>query len=484
MTAVKLTKKQIRDELWRRGELVFKLDPVQRELYNLFYNSNHKMMTWLLSRRQGKTYTLCVLALEQCLRQPNSIVKFVSPTKLQVNNNVRPLFRKILEDCPAELIPDYRKQDYIFYFANGSEIQLAGTEGGHAEKLRGGDSHLWFIDEAGSCSNLNNVIKSILLPSTLITGGKGILASTPPKSADHPFLAIIEDAERRGSLIKKTIYDNPRVTREQIDEMIAELGGIHTEEARRELLCEVVKDSNSSVLPEVTDELLKEIVKDWPTPPFLDCYVAMDLGFQDLTALIFGYYDFRADKIIIEDEIAFNFQEQDKHLELLTKRIMQKEAELWTNTLTDEKKIPLVRVSDINLIVTNEIRKFSLDTINFVNARKDDKDSAINNVRILLANKKIIISPKCETLIRHMKNAKWAKNGEKFARSPDDAHYDFVDALIYLVRHVNFAKNPYPKGYDLSLRRSDAHISNPKDFYKNNDPDDIYRTIFGLNRKR
>ena len=39
------------------------------------------------------------------ISKPNSIVKFVSPTKVQVNNNVRPLFKKLLEDCPEELVP-------------------------------------------------------------------------------------------------------------------------------------------------------------------------------------------------------------------------------------------------------------------------------------------------------------------------------------------------------------------------------------------
>lgn len=92
METPKLSKKQITDELWRRGILHFKLDSGQKDLYELYYNSKHKVQTWLLARRSGKTYALCVLALEQCIRKPNSIVKIVSPTKLQVNNNVRPIF--------------------------------------------------------------------------------------------------------------------------------------------------------------------------------------------------------------------------------------------------------------------------------------------------------------------------------------------------------------------------------------------------------
>lgn len=478
-----LTKREALRELWRRGHLSFLLDSTQKELYELFYNTNHKVQTWLLSRRQGKTYTLCVLAIEQCIRKPNSIVKFVSPTKLQVTNNIRPLLKQILEDCPEEIKPLFKNQTYIYYFPNGSEIQLAGTDNQHAEKLRGGDSHIAIVDEAGSCNDLDNLVKSILLPTTLITKGKIILASTPPKESDHDFLRYIEEGEERGSLIKKTIDDNPRITQEQRDELIAELGGLNSDECRRELFCEIVKDAKTSVLPEFTPELEKEIVKEWIKPPFLDGYVAMDIAFKDLTAVLFAYYDFRLDKVIIEDELSFQFNEQDNHLAELAKQILDKEDALWKNPLTGETKAPYMRVSDINMIATNELRKVSNNRLMFLNTRKDDKDSAINNLRVMLANKKIIINPKCKTLIRHLRNVKWMSinNKSTFARSPDDSHYDFVDAAIYLCRSISYTKNPYPSGYDLDLKQ--MNYVDHKEIYSNRDPMETYRRIFNVKRR-
>jgi hypothetical protein len=477
----KLTKREALDELWARGYLKYKLDIGQRQMYDLFYNSKHKMMTWLLARRSGKSFTLCVLAIEQCLKQPNSIVKMVSPTKTQLNTNMRPLFKKILEDCPERLRPEFRTKDQMYFFSNGSEIQLAGSDGNHCEKLRGGDSHIWFIDEAGSCDGLDNLVKSILIPTTLMTKGKGVLASTPPKEADHEFIRYIEEAELKGSLVKKTVYDNPRITKQDIDELTVELGGEHTDEFRREMMCELIKSATTSVLPEFTKELEKEVVKEWIKPPFYDAYVSMDLGGIDLTALLFGYYDFRNDKIIIEDEIEFDFSKQDKHLKLLVDEITKKEADLWTNVLTNEVRKPYLRVSDINIIATNEISKISHNQVYFKNTAKDDKESAINNVRILLSHKKIIINPKCVNLIRHLRNVRWAseKNKSTFGRSPDNGHYDFVDALIYFVRNVEFRKNPYPKNYDLNLRRDDAHFSAKFDQQKSdNRTHDVLRSIF------
>lgn len=478
--STKLTKKEIIAELWRRGSLSFLLDSSQKELYNLFYNSSHKVQTWLLARRSGKTYALCVLALEQCIKYPNSIVKFVSPTKTQVQNNVRPLFRSILENCPDDIKPEFKQKDYIYYFANGSEIQLAGTDNQHAEKLRGGDSHIAFVDEAGSCTDLEYIIKNIILPTTLITKGKIILASTPPIESEHDFIKYIEEADLRGSLIKKTIWDNPRITPEQLEELKQELGGEGTEAWRRECLCEIIKSANTSCVPEFTQDLEKEVVKDWPKPPFYDCYVGMDLGGRDLTVVLFGYYDFRAGKVIIEDEIVMNFAEAGNNIEKLSSDIVKKEDVLWLDPYTNEVKKPYIRSSDINYMVTNEIRKYSNNRVVFLPAKKDDKDAALNNLRVMIGGHKVIINPRCKTLVRHLKNVKWAnKNKETFARSPDDGHYDAVDALKYMLRSIVYTKNPYPANYGSNQVDS---FNTPIGYKPNTNQFDVYRKIFGFKR--
>lgn len=483
------SKLQVKHELWRSGILSWKLDSTQKELYNLFYNSKHKIMTWLLSRRQGKSYSLIVLACEQCIRKPNSIIKYTAPTKIQINNMLRPLFRKILADCPEELQPRFDKKDYIYYFPNGSEIQLAGTDSGHAEKLRGGDSDLWIIDEAGSCSDLHNIIKSILLPTTLITKGRGILASTPPRESDHEFLDYIEDCEKRGSLIIKTIDDNPRITAEQKEELIAEVGGVNTDEAQRELYCKIKKDANTSPLPEFDDELEKQIVKEWPRPPFFDSYVSMDTGGKDFTVLLYGYYDFRADKIIIQDETIIDFQQVGQTTKKLVEEINQKEKTLWTNPISFEYQQPLKRVSDIDYIFLNEIRNqsklihYGNQIISFEITPKDNKEAALNTLRIMLSNKRIIIDPKCKTLITHCKYVKWNKQHTKFERSKDNGHYDAVDALLYFVRNVDLRKNPYPATYQSNTRDLFGTVAE-KNPMNGMDQLEVYKKIFNYKPRR
>lgn len=457
-----ITKQEAIHELWRRGQLIFLLDKNQKELYKLFHETEHRVQTWLLARRSGKTRTLCVLALEMCLRNPKAIVKFVSPTRLQVQTNVRPLIRELLETCPKELHPEFKTQDFIYYFPNGAELQLAGSENKNVDKLRGGSAHIAIIDEAQEVSDLDYAIQSVLLPTTLTTNGKVILAGTPPKDADHDFKKYIEKAERAGILIKKTVYDNPRLSPEALNTIICEYPeGIKSVGFRREYLCELIKDESTAVIPEFTEELKSRVLKEWPKPPFFDSYVAMDLGAIDLTAVLFGYYDFRANKIIIEDELEVDFSKKDMNIGKLTDLIRDKEANLWTNILTNEIKKPYLRVSDINLIVTQEITSKSLGQIYFVSTKKDDKEAAINNMRSLLGGGHIIISPRCKALISHLDNVKWAsaKNKQTFGRSEDNGHYDFVDALIYFTRGIVYSKNPYPYNYDLG--KGDIFIPNP-----------------------
>ena len=199
----------------------------------------------------------------------------------------------------------------------------------------------------------------------------------------------------------------------------------------------------------------------------------MDTGGKDFTVILYGYYDFRAAKLIIEDETVIDFQNKDNTVELLIKEINKKEKQLWTSPITQEYKSPHLRVSDIDYIFTTEILNQSKkllpieEIIYFQVAKKDDNAAAINNLRTLLNNGRIIINPRCKTLIRHLKHAKWDKNKVKFLRSSaDDSHYDALEALKYMVRHVNFNKNPYPANYNINMKN--LFINNQTKFNEKN----------------
>lgn len=443
----KITKKDAIDALWRRGILHWKLDKNQVEMYDFSTNKPDKIIVIGSSRQLGKTFFLTVLAIETCLKRPYQIVKFIAPKVKDIKRIISPLVREIMSDCPAELKPSFHSQDHIFKFQNGSEIQLAGTDNGHAESIRGNKANLCIIDEAGFCDDLDYIVNSILLPTTTTTKGKIVMASTPSKTPDHPFMNFLKHAEAEERFIRKTIYDNPRLSPQDIEELANALpGGKDGTDFKREYLVEMIVSEDDAVVPEFNKDLESEVVKSWNRPPYYDSYVAMDIGSTDLTVALFSYYDFITGKLIIEDEVVL--QGKKMLTDSLAELIKLKESQLWTHPQTGSIKEPLLRIADNNNpILLNDLT--AKHKITFVPTLKDNADAALNNMRMLLKAGRIIINPKCKTLIYHLKSAIWNKSRSSYARSADHGHYDAVDALKYLCRNVNLNKNPYPANYHL-----------------------------------
>ncbi len=450
-----ITPNEAREILWRSAILEFKLDVNQLEMVKSFENSESKTVVWNCSRRLGKSYTLCVLAIQKCLSQKNAIVKLLSPTQKAMRSILRPLMRELVADAPEDIKPVEKVADGIWYFpSTGSQIQMAGCDGGRAESVRGTNADLCIIDEAGFVSkDLEYIVNSILLPLTTTTRGKIILASTPPKSATHDFVMFMNQAKHNNSFTQKTIFDNPRLTKQDIDILANAAGGYDSVNFRREYLAQVITDSEYAIVPEFDEELKKKIVMEWKRPPFYDTYTAMDVGMKDLTVVLFAYFDFKANKLIIEDEYVANGQKFTT--QTLAAGIREKEAANFQDPFTKELIEPLKRVSDNNLILINDL--YQLHGLHFRPTRKDDADAALNNMRMLIKDGNIIINPKCKTLIRHLEAGIWNKAKTSFTRSGDNGHFDAIDTLKYLVRNVEFTRNPYPANYGLGYGPNVIH---------------------------
>lgn len=456
-----LTPKDALRELWSRGILSWKLHDIQKKMQASYIQQNKEITVIACSRRLGKSFWLCTLAVEQCIRVPNSIVKYVCPKKNMVKTILQPIMREILKDCPAEMKAEFKYNDYMYVFPNGSQIQMAGTDNGHHENLRGGKSELWIIDEAGSCDQLNYVVNTILAPTADTTGGRGIIASTPGVSPDHEFNTdFYKPAEFRNELIKYTIYDSPLISKAKLQSIIDRYPLKEKDpEFRREYLCEVVGGGELSVIPEFDDNLEAKIVKDVPRPAFFDAYASMDIGGADLTVILFGYYDFKNGRTVIEDELVFH-KKTDKTIEKfridsLAAAINKKEQDLWTSKLSGEFKPPYLRIADNNNIILLNDLSYQYN-LRFIPTRKDNREAALNTMRVKLAEEKIIIHPRCKVLIYHLRNAMWAKNKKDFTRSTQHGHWDALPALMYLVRNIQETKNPYPPGYGFTSGPDDS----------------------------
>lgn len=489
-----LNKKQAIEKLWRLGNLEWKLKGIQKEMRRAIIENPGKRATFLVSRRSGKSFTMCAVATETCIKTPNSIVKYVCPKQKMVKTIVNPIMRVILDDCPIDLRPEYKEADKVYRFPNGSEIQFAGSDGGNIENLRGGFSYLCLVDEAGFVDDLNYAVFSVLSPTTKTTGGKIVLASTPSREPDHEFMTdFVAPADADDTLVKYTIYDNPMFNDEIIEETIQEYPqGDKDPQFRREYLCESAIDSEIMVIPEFTRELEKDIVRNIDMPPHFDVYISGDPAARDLTVLLFGYYDFLQSQLVIMDELVLGGGGHDITTQDIADGIKRKEKLLFTNKLTGEVKQPYMRIMDNNnLILVNDL--YTEHGLHFIPTAKDNKEAQVNKTRMWLKRGKIIISPNCRNLRYHLKMARWetTRNGTRkgFQRVKANSdgtlkanHCDALDALLYMVRNVDTNRNPYPADY-FELSGSNIYFPNGYETHESRQAKEIMHAICGIKKR-
>lgn len=431
-----MTREELIHEAWVRGELEYKLHPTQRKIYRSIKENKRQKFCLNCSRRLGKTYVLSTISVETCLKKPGAMVRFANPTGKSLRKILLPIFNSILSDCPAELRPVFLTQESVFRFNNGAEIHLAGTDAGNAESLRGQAADLCVIDEAGSMTELEYLMNDILFPQLIGSKGKMLIASTPPKSIDHPFKSICDKAILDNHYAHFTIYDS-HYDPKTIEEFKVEAGGEHSTTWRREYLAEFVTDSDSAIVPEFNDRFVTDISRD-NYFQFYHKYLSLDLGVKrDLTAGLFAHYDFRRAKLVVEDEFHVNGPEMTT--EILATIIKAREIELKYGKMYR-------RIADNNNpLLLNDLA--IVHGISIIQVEKTDLHGMVNRLRLMFNEGRIEIDRKCRYLIQSLKSAIWDNHRREFARSYALGHFDHVAALIYLVMMLDIQTNPIPAMY-------------------------------------
>lgn len=469
------TREDLIYESWRRGLLRWKVRKHQLPIYNAVWDAiNNKKSKYVIncSRRFGKSTVLCIVALEFALRNSSTQIRFAAPSAKQLEKIIFPIMAMLMADCPEEFKPKFSSQKNVYTFHNNSEIHLAGVDAHHAESLRGVASHLNIMDEAGSMDDLKYVMQDILMPLTLTTGGCTLLASTPAPYIEHDYTIIAHQAKESGDFIQFTIDDNTSLTPEQRARAIEDSGGEDTTTYKREYLCEFVTDKELIVIPEWTRELIDATQPD-EYYQYYHRYTAMDIGFRDNTAVIFGYYDFRRAALIIQDELTFNSTEMVTDKVALA--ILQKEKELWGDVK------PRLRIADNN--DPRLLQDFlTMHNLSFMPTTKEKLTAMINKLRIWIGDGRVIVDPKCKQTAGCIEYAVWKKDDVSttpvFAKSPTYKHYDHLAALIYLVRNIDEHTNPIP----LMHNKSHTNMFITKEYRDNIPAKQIEKALF--KRKR
>jgi PBSX family phage terminase large subunit len=433
-----MNQKQIKDELWNRGNLSFKFHSGQQQIDDAFKSVQQMLFVCLCARRYGKTFWGICKAFETAIQKKKSRIIIAAAFQKDVAEFIIPLAQQILEDCPVSLQPKYISNTKKFVFPNKSQVLLVGLDK-NPDAGRGQYCDLYLFEESGFISEtqFNYIYSSVVMPMTVNRpDSKVIMISTPPKSPSHPFRDFCEKAKLENAFIKLTIHDNPRIDEATKAKYKKEC--IHESDWLREYECEFAIDEQSAIIPEWnSNKFAKEVEKEKHTNLFHK-YVAMDLGFKDFTAILFAYYDFSKAQLIIEDEIVVN----KKTLSEISELIKAKEQELWQNTK------PYRRISDNDLQAISDLG--STHGVHFMATAKHDLQAAINKVREWTNNERVIVSPKCKHLIGCLETGVWNNQRTEFARSTVYGHFDGLAALTYLIRNIDIYTNPIPKDYGVS----------------------------------
>lgn len=435
-----------RAALWRVGDLGWALHADQhaaRATVAAAERRGVRRTVCMCGRRWGKTRFFVVDALEYGMQHGGARMPYAALTWKSATGFVFPEVEALSAYAPADVRPAI--VDGEVRFANGSKILVSGCEDERkADRLRGPSAHRAYIDEAGFIDILDYVLRSVLAQQLLTTDGAMLVASSPPLTPVHPFVELVGDAQARGALVRRKTSDAPHVSHEALARLCEEMGGAQSTEYRRECECEIITDESRAVLPEWSAHapaVVPRVGHDgkplwWPEAEHRHWFVAADLGYIDLTVVLLGWWDFLGHRLVVEDE---------RVLVRPTSGDVQRAA---AEMEASHGARPKTRVADAPPIVVADMARLQpheAEPARWKVTKKDDREGAINALRLMVARHELVIHPRCTTTIAHCEFAIWNKMRSDFDRSDKEGlgHFDALAALVYLARSVQ-RTNPYP----------------------------------------
>lgn len=424
--------------LWRMGDIRYKLKPCQIKMHEAIEKSKSLKYTIKCSRRVGKSYYLVARGTMRCLQKPNTMVRYAAPTNKSLKTIIQPIMRKILLECPQALQPRYLVGDGAYVFQNGSIMYMSGVNAGHAENLRGNACDEFIIDEAGTIDDLEYLLKDIAMPQLLdvdgnvVDGRRLIVSGTPARTPAHEFTSVSRQAQLDGSYSHFTIYAGGYPD-DIIEIFKKEAGGEDSSTWKREYLAMDVVDENIALVPEWKDQYVQEPSVD-EFYPFYHKYVSLDIGVRDLTVGLLAHYDFQKAVLYIHKEVVLSGPE------MTTQKLAHQISEAEKTVFGEAP--PHKRVSDVDLLLLNDLR--ALHGLYFSPTDKGRLEEMVNEVRIWVNAGRVIVSPQCHQLVGCLAYGVWNEKRTDFDRVPEYGHFDALASLMYMIRNIDQRINPIP----------------------------------------
>jgi hypothetical protein len=417
---------------WRRGNLEYKLDALQRSIRATVGESTSDKICVLSSRQIGKSYWVTAYAIEYCLKNPGTIVRILAPTLKQVSDIVQDNLNPICLDAPHGLI-SRSKSEYRWQVGNSS-LRLGALERSHVDLNRGGNASLVIFEEGGfvSSDDYKYAVESVISPQLLRSKGREIHITSPSEDETHYIHDVVSPrCDALGTLFRYTVYDSPSITHEMIAKAIERCGGIDTESFRREYMAEIVRSKSLMVVPEFDESIH---VGEFDLPEHYNPCISLDMGgSRDKTAILTCVWDFKAAKLLIWNEALLDPNTSTQSVVQAAQNIEQgmnwygKQPMRWVDA-PGQVQVDMVTLYNYPIIL----------------ALKDDPDAQINALRLLFNQGKVLVHRRCKHLIGCLKTARYNNKRTDFERSELYGHADPIMALVYGMRMIDRTTNPYP----------------------------------------
>lgn len=441
---------RLRAAAWKSGQLWWKLHYFQALMYQQFYASTVDEEVWNCARRLGKSYLLTVLMLETVLRKQRGRAALAASTATDVTDIIEPMVEEIIDDAPSTLrpVPKFHR-GRIEVPHTGGVVKIAGCDHGNYKRLRGRGLDLWAVDEGGFVDELERVVDSVLAPQTWTTGGRGIIASTPPDTPGHHFHQRYLIAKKNGAAARYTFDDNPMLSPErklEIVEKHARRKNMTVEEFkrstvyRREYLAEFVTESERAVFPVLDESLATALSREVESVPiYADCYVVGDLGgTRDPTGLQASRWDYMRQKWTILGDI------------ILVRPTTEQIANAW-RALEDKHFGPERERSQRIRILDDQMGIVSRDLtlkhkLPMLAPFKDDKQAGCMDVCDMMVHRQMEFGPEASQSLAHCQAAIWNKQHTEFERVEGFGHFELADCTLYGARNVRKNMGKVPAG--------------------------------------
>lgn len=426
-------RKLARHALWRSGELDWLLWPQQKVIYDEIraMPASAGLCVMLCARQFGKSVLSTLLALEDCIRYPNTTNLIIGPTEKQTRAIVAPRIKLLSKTAPDGLISPTKSESK--WVVGSSELYIGGFDSKNATAQRGKtlkNIHIEEIVDADPDQYMTSM-RSDLAPAMLHSkNGQMRFFTTLPKIPDHPFIVdTMATAEELGTLHVYTIDDNAALDAEQKEKALRLAGGVNSPDARREYFCELVRDETRMVIPDYNEALH---VGEVNYPRAGVAQLTIDLGgVRDKTAGTFGWYDFYNAKYVIRDELVFDSNTPTEKIMDEYRRIMDEHGKHFTRV-------------DICIDAPGQwlVDFCEMHGVRAKMPPKDDWQAAVNQMAVKFLNNNVIIHPKCEFLRKSCRSGVFNKNRTDFDRTTTLGHMDALAALMYHLRTQD-TSNPY-----------------------------------------